>query len=228
MTVASPLSASHRRSNVRRNPTAPGAHRIVRSQSARGGHRLMPLEAGFELRHQWIKVPMSRSSVIAKLLTANETNARTGHHTTHRQEVMLIAAWVGGLVLLTLLFQDVLETRFKQTVNPRWCGRARTAVAKSCSNATRRAATMWRTGFINGYPVTFLVDTGATDVALSEALAERLRLQRGGGAISQTANGPVAVWQTVLDQVRIGSIALGDVRASILPTMRADDPVLLG
>ena len=45
-------------------------------------------------------------------------------------------------------------------------------------------------GFINGYPVTFLVDTGATDVALSEALAERLRLQRGGGAISQTANGP--------------------------------------
>ncbi len=148
-----------------------------------------------------------------------DTTQRTGR-------VMLIAAWVGGLVLLTLLFQDVLETRFNPNGEPlvRAGQDGRSEVVLERNAQGHYVAN----GFINGYPVTFLVDTGATDVALSEALAERLRLQRGGGAISQTANGPVAVWQTVLDQVRIGSIALGDVRASILPTMRADDPVLLG
>ena len=83
-------------------------------------------------------------------------------------------------------------------------------------------------GLINGYPVIFLLDTGATDVAIPEALADRLRLQRRRGGVSQTANGPVAVWQTVLDEVGLGSIRLNRIRASILPSMPADSPVLLG
>ena len=83
-------------------------------------------------------------------------------------------------------------------------------------------------GRINGTPVTFLLDTGATDVAIPEDLAERLRLQRQGGGISQTANGPVAVWQTTLDEVRLGDIRVHDVRAAILPSMRGTEQVLLG
>jgi aspartyl protease family protein len=76
--------------------------------------------------------------------------------------------------------------------------------------------------------VTFLLDTGATDVAIPEDLADRLRLERRGGGISQTANGPVAVWQTMLDTVTLGAISLSDVRASILPSMRGTEKVLLG
>ncbi len=140
---------------------------------------------------------------------------------------MLIMAWVGGLALLTLLFQDILETRLNPNTAPvvaRGCGRAG---ARSLLERNAQGHYV-ASGRINGFPVTFLLDTGATDVAIPESLAERLRLQRGGGGISQTANGPVAVWQTELDEVRLGAISLAGVRASILPSMGADDPVLLG
>lgn len=139
---------------------------------------------------------------------------------------MLIFAWAGGLALLTLLFQDVLESRFNPNAKP----------LVQVSQDGRNEVVLERNaqghyvanGMINGMPVTFLVDTGATDVAIPEGLADRLRLERSGGGISQTANGPVAVWQTVLDQVRLGSIELNGVRASIVPSMAAGDPVLLG
>ena len=139
---------------------------------------------------------------------------------------MLLLAWVGGLAVLTLLFQDTLESRLNPNAKPLVQVNAdgRDEVVLERNNRGHYVAT----GFINGLAVTFLVDTGATDVAVPESLAERLRLPRNGGGISQTANGPVAVWQTRLDQVRLGSIELNDVRASIVPSMRADDPVLLG
>ena len=139
---------------------------------------------------------------------------------------MLLLAWVGGLGLLTLLFQDVLESRLNPNDKPRVQvaedGRSEVVLERNAKGH------YVATGFINGMAVTFLLDTGATDVAIPEALADRLGLPRIGGAVSHTANGPVAVWQTLLDQVRLGSIALPDVRASILPSMRAGDPVLLG
>lgn len=139
---------------------------------------------------------------------------------------MLILAWVGGLALLTLLFQDVLESRLNPNAKPlvQVSADGRPEVVLERNAQGHYVAT----GYINGLPVTFLLDTGATDVAIPEALAERLRVERIGGAVSQTANGPVAVWQTLLDQVRLGSIELRDVRASIVPSMRARDPVLLG
>lgn len=149
----------------------------------------------------------------------NSEAQRTGRY-------MLIMAWVGGIALLTLLFQDVLESRFNPNTNP---------VVTQGSDG-RQQVVLDRnpqghyvaSGQINGLPVTFLLDTGATDVALPEDLAERLRLERRGGGISQTANGPVAVWQTVLDEVRLGAIRLDNVRASILPSMRGTGKVLLG
>jgi aspartyl protease family protein len=149
----------------------------------------------------------------------NDETQRTGR-------LMMLMAWVAGLLLLTLVFQDQLEMRFNPNAAPR-------TVSDADGNAQvvleRNARGHYvATGFINAVPVTFLVDTGATQVAVPEALADRLRLERMGGAISQTANGPVAVWRTRLDEVRLGSIRLRDVDASILPSMAAGDPVLLG
>lgn len=149
------------------------------------------------------------------------------HNSTQRTgRVMLIFAWVAGLGLLTLLFQDELESRFNPNAEPvtQQSADGRSSVVLDRNSKGHYVAG----GRINGLPVTFLLDTGATDVALPEALADRLRLERSGGAISQTANGPVAVWRTVLDEVQLGSITLRDVRAAILPSMGAGDPVLLG
>ena len=82
-------------------------------------------------------------------------------------------------------------------------------------------------GKINGTTVKFLLDTGATDVAIPEKLAERLQLKKGSRTLSQTANGVVRSYSTVLDRISLGGIELYNIRASIFPGMPSGE-VLLG
>jgi aspartyl protease family protein len=81
-------------------------------------------------------------------------------------------------------------------------------------------------GEINGQPVTFLVDTGATDVAVSEKMARALGLEFGPRIRVMTAAGPVGAWVTRLDSVRLGSLERLNVRATITPGL--NDAALLG
>jgi len=82
------------------------------------------------------------------------------------------------------------------------------------------------TGSINGEAVDFLVDTGATQVALPEAVAKRLQLPRLADTRFNTANGVSRGYLTRLDSLQIGDIVLTDVRAAVAPNM--DGEVLLG
>jgi len=72
-------------------------------------------------------------------------------------------------------------------------------------------------GQINGGTVTMLVDTGASQVALSSAEAMRLGIdyRKGKRGYSQTANGVVAVYRVNLDSVKVGDITLNQVEASV-------------
>jgi aspartyl protease family protein len=70
-------------------------------------------------------------------------------------------------------------------------------------------------GQINGQAVTFLVDTGATDVALPESVARALGLEFGPRVKVMTAAGPASAWMTRLDEVRVGAIRRRNVRATI-------------
>lgn len=81
-------------------------------------------------------------------------------------------------------------------------------------------------GRINGQPVAFLVDTGATDVAVSEREARRLGLDFGPRVTVMTAAGPAPAWVTRLDAVEIGGLRAENVRASITPGL--GDQALLG
>lgn len=81
-------------------------------------------------------------------------------------------------------------------------------------------------GSINGHEVSFLVDTGATDVAISEKLARALGIEFGPAISLMTAAGPARGWMARLDTVQIGVLGLRDVRASISPGL--GDEVLLG
>lgn len=83
------------------------------------------------------------------------------------------------------------------------------------------------TGTINGNAVTFLLDTGATDIAIPESLAQGLGLQRGRPFTVKTANGNVQAYRTYLNSVAIGDIRRYDVNASILTNISGDE-VLLG
>ena len=83
------------------------------------------------------------------------------------------------------------------------------------------------TGDINGRSVEFMLDTGATDIAIPASLARDLNLQRLGRMQFDTANGVAYGYLTRLDSVRVGNIELHDLSASINPNM-GDDMVLLG
>jgi aspartyl protease family protein len=139
--------------------------------------------------------------------------------------LMLLAAWVVALGLLTLLFRNVLEkqenpNRDAQAVTDAE-GRPQVVLERN------RAGHYVASGRINGQPVVFLLDTGATDVAVPGGVARRLGLSKGAPKISRTANGDVTAWATRLRSVDLGGLVMHDVSATILPNM-VGDQVLLG
>ncbi len=91
--------------------------------------------------------------------------------------------------------------------------RALSMTATEVVLARNRAGHYVADGEINGERVTFLVDTGATTVALPMSLARRLNLPLGAAVTVQTANGPKVAYQTRLASVRLGGIELADVAA---------------
>jgi aspartyl protease family protein len=82
-------------------------------------------------------------------------------------------------------------------------------------------------GEINGRQVKFLLDTGATRIALSTKLANSLGLSLGQAITMQTAAGPANGYPTRLARVRLGEIEMQDLSAVVAEGM-SDDAVLLG
>lgn len=83
------------------------------------------------------------------------------------------------------------------------------------------------TGTINQHTVEFLLDTGATLVAIPEHIAQQLKLEKGRRFQTQTANGTSTSYATTLDTVRLGDIVMHNVPASISTGMEFDE-ILLG
>ena len=108
----------------------------------------------------------------------------------------------------------------------------RSAAAPTTRETTTLAADdrghFFADGSVNGVGVRFVVDTGATVVALPAADAKRLGINyRGGqrGSI-RTANGPTESFRVKLDAVRVGSIELSNVDAVVIE--KGLDVALLG
>ncbi len=71
---------------------------------------------------------------------------------------------------------------------------------------------------VNGTVVNFLVDTGASDVAISTDDARRLGFDPGKLAYNipyQTANGVTMAARVVIDEIKVGDITVRKVKASI-------------
>jgi len=83
-------------------------------------------------------------------------------------------------------------------------------------------------GSINGQTTQFLVDTGATSVAISQIEAERmnLRFRDGRRIMTQTANGPAPAHVISLASVRVGDVEVRNVEAIVIPGVMSH--VLLG
>jgi len=74
-------------------------------------------------------------------------------------------------------------------------------------------------GSINGKSTGFMVDTGATSVAMGMDEAKRLGIQYEGGERyhSSTANGNVVGYRIVLTSLRIQDVEVNNVEAAVLP-----------
>lgn len=73
-------------------------------------------------------------------------------------------------------------------------------------------------GHINGGAIRFLVDTGASVIAIPASDADRLRIDYRKGRLSttRTAGGPITVYLVTLNTVRVGSIELQNVEAIVI------------
>lgn len=140
-------------------------------------------------------------------------------------KIMIATAWILVLALMALFFSNVLENRRNpnRSVNVVQTQGISTTVVLQRNRQGHYVAT----GRINGQPVEFMLDTGASDVAIPASLADTLKLRRGVETRYQTANGMVTAYRAHLDSVQLGDIEVRNVVASINPSMK-DQSILLG
>lgn len=99
-----------------------------------------------------------------------------------------------------------------------WRSGAGSEARQSATLAADARGHFFTDGAVNGGAVRFLLDTGATSVALPARDAVRLGIdyRRGQRGFTQTASGVAPVWQVRLDLVRVGGIEIPNVEAIVI------------
>lgn len=82
-------------------------------------------------------------------------------------------------------------------------------------------------GTINGQPIVFLVDTGASTVAIGDAMSQQLALRDCRPRTYATAGGAVRGCEARADEVTVAGVRFRDVRVAVLPD-QPDGLALLG
>ncbi|TDV65971.1 aspartyl protease family protein [Pseudomonas sp. LP_7_YM] len=138
--------------------------------------------------------------------------------------LMLIIAWAAALFLATRFFsgwEQRQENPNSNVVSEHGDGYVEVQLLSN------RQGHFVMTGRINARPVQFMLDTGATDVAIPGEVAHALSLERGDAVQVSTANGRTDAFRTTLERLQIGDIVLNKVRALVVPGLDGDQ-VLLG
>ena len=129
--------------------------------------------------------------------------------------------WLVIMAAVAWLFYGYLEGEANPNRVPHVTGSGEVVLKRN------RAGHFVAGGAINGKPVTFLVDTGATQISVPRQLAEELGLERGAPVEIMTAAGPSRGYATRLASVELASLRLQDARAIVAEAMHPDT-VLLG
>ncbi|MBT2296629.1 retropepsin-like aspartic protease family protein [Pseudomonas fluorescens] len=138
--------------------------------------------------------------------------------------VLMILAWCAALFLATRFFAQ-WEQRAQNPNTEVYSQKGEGFIeVKLVSN---KQGHFVASGQINGQPVDFMLDTGATDVAIPQELAKRLKLEKGFSVTLSTANGLSEGYRTRIDRLQLGDIVLRDVRALVAPGLGGTQ-VLLG
>ena len=152
------------------------------------------------------------------------------HNSDHKEQkkigtFMVVVMWVIVLGFLMVFFEDIIDKQLNPNQN----------LSTKYSEAGVREVELQRNhyghyvtdGWINGQQVVFMLDTGATGVAVPEHIARRLQLERGNAVQLHTANGVSTGYASTLGSVAVDGIELNDVRAVINPGDDSD-VILLG
>ncbi|MGG2398631.1 TIGR02281 family clan AA aspartic protease [Pseudomonas sp. SH1-B] len=102
-------------------------------------------------------------------------------------------------------------------------------VRKRLSIAKGIGGHYWVAGSVNGQTIQFLVDTGATSVALNDAHARRLGIDyrvTGRPLQVSTASGVTRGWRVSLDRVKVGDLEVLGVDAVVLEGSAPSDALL--
>ena len=113
---------------------------------------------------------------------------------------------------------DVEGKRRTLGMGQSFAGGAVTAGRQSVSLTADARGHFAAAGSLNGYPMTFLVDTGATSIAINAAEAKRMGLDyKAGQAVGVgTAAGVVPAWRVTFNTVKVGSITLNQVDGMVV------------
>lgn len=138
---------------------------------------------------------------------------------------MVVLMWLLLLIFLISFFEDIIDRQINPNQN----------LSTKYSEDGVREVELQRNryghyvtaGSINGQPVVFMLDTGATGVAVPLHIANQLQLERGAPMQVQTANGLATGYSASLDRVAVDGIELENVRAIINPNDDTD-VILLG
>lgn len=149
--------------------------------------------------------------------TDNREHKRLGQN-------FVILMWIVLLALVYFLFNNLLENDYNPNQRVLTQQTSEQSVVVLKRNRYGHYVTY---GKINNVPVTFLLDTGASDISIPDKIARKLNLKYGPERRYQTANGTIVGNLTTLNRVSIGNIELKNVRASINPKMNNDE-ILLG
>ena len=83
-------------------------------------------------------------------------------------------------------------------------------------------------GSINGHPVIFMVDTGATVTAIGARIARNAGIRAGESGQAMTANGIGAYAKSEGNYLQVGPFTLSDVPVGVVLNQASADMVLLG
>lgn len=141
-------------------------------------------------------------------------------------------AWIAWLLLLAvvyLLFDDAISNK----LNPNQQLQSGVSQNGSAQVTLTRNSQGHYVGTLklNGVDTVFLLDTGATMVAVSSEVAARTGMQQGRAYQVNTANGITTAYQSSITELKLGDIVLRDLPASIVPnlaTTKGGSEILLG
>ncbi len=158
------------------------------------------------------------------------------HHATMREMLLLaigLLAFIGAAFVpggaLDSASSEASEIAESESAAPS-ADMPRTASARSAAFAAWNAGTValprapdghfYAQANVNGMPLGFLVDTGASMIALTGPDAEAIGLYWSPAdirVVAQGASGPVRGVQVILDEVELNGHVARDIRAVVIP-----------